>query len=111
MSEIEAYEDVQLEKARALQVELAKKKYRGSIPPEHCTSIDTKLRWLWNQRFGTVQKIWQETEDADTKAAATLCLNAAYVGDLSAINIVLNRLEGGALTDEDLLDFSESMPI
>lgn len=96
---------------KVLQEELAKKKYRSSIPLEHCTSIDTKLRWLWNQRFGTVQKIWQETMDADTKAAATLCLNAAYVGDLSAINIVLNRLEGGALTDEDLLDFSENMPI
>lgn len=94
-----------------LQRELAKKKYRSSIPEEHLTSIDTKLRWLWNQRFGTVQKIWQETEDADTKAAATLCLNAAYLGDLAAINIILNRLEGGVLTDEDLLDFGESMPI
>lgn len=94
-----------------LQAELAKKKYRGSIPAEHTTSIDTKVRWLWNQRFGTVQKVWQETDDAETRAAATLLLNAAYVGDLSAINVVLNRLEGGALTDEDLLDFGESMPI
>lgn len=94
-----------------LQRELSKKKYRSAIPEEHLTSIDTKLRWLWNQRFGTVQKIWQETDDADTKAAATLCLNAAYIGDLSAISIILNRLEGGALTDEDMLDFSESMPI
>lgn len=94
-----------------LQAELAKKKYRSTVPEEHTGSIDMKLRWLWNQRFGTVQKIWQETEDADTKAAATLCLNAAYIGDMSAINIVLNRLEGGVLTDADLLDFSESMPI
>jgi hypothetical protein len=93
------------------QKELAKKKYRSSIPPEHLTSIDTKLRWLWNQRFGTVQKIWQETEDADTKAAATLCLNAAYLGDLASINIILNRLEGGVLTDQDMLDFSENLPI
>jgi hypothetical protein len=91
--------------------ELAKKKYRGSIPEEHLTNIDTKLRWLWNQRFGTVQKIWQETEDAETKAAATLCLNAAYLGDLAAINQVLTRLEGGALTDQELLDFSENLPI
>jgi hypothetical protein len=111
MSEIEQVEDPEIERFRAMQIELAKKKYRGSIPPEHCTSIDTKLRWLWNQRFGTVQKIWQETNDPDTKAAATLCLNAAYIGDLSAIATVLNRLEGGALTDEDMLDFSESMPI
>lgn len=94
-----------------LGAELAKRKYRSSVPEEHSTSIDTKLRWMWNQRFGTVQKIWLETTDADTKAAATLCLNAAYIGDMSAINVVLNRLEGGVLTDEDLLDFSDSMPI
>ena len=111
MSEIEPAVDEHLEQFHAMQAELAKKKYRGSVPEEHSTSIDTKLRWLWNQRFGTVQKIWQETDDADTKAAATLCLNAAYVGDLTSIGIVLNRLEGGALTDEDMLDFSESMPI
>lgn len=108
MSELERVEPSELER---LQTELAKKKYRQAIPPEHCGSIDTKLRWMWNQRFGTVQKIWQTTEDADTKAAATLLLNAAYAGDLSAISVVLNRLEGGALTDEDLLDFGESMPI
>ena len=48
---------------------------------------------------------------SDTKAAATPRLNAAYIGDMSAIQVVLNRLEGGVLTDEDLLDFSESMPI
>ncbi len=94
-----------------LLAELAKKKYRGAIPEEHCTSIDTKVRWLWNQRFGTVQRIWMETDDAETKAAASLLLNAAYAGDMSAINIVLQRLEGGALVDEDLLDFGESMPI
>ena len=95
----------------ANEIDLTRKKYRTSVPEEHRTSIDTKLRWLWNQRFGTVQRIWQETEDADTKAAATLCLNAAYVGDLASINIVLNRLEGGALPDDEMLDFSDNMPI
>lgn len=106
--ELEPLEPTELER---LQAELAQKKYRLNIPEEHCSSIDTKLRWMWNQRFGTVQKIWMSTEDADTKAAATLLLNAAYAGDMSAISIVLNRLEGGALADEDLLDFGESMPI
>lgn len=108
MSELVPTDETYLEK---LQGELAKRKYRGSVPEEHTGSIDMMLRWMWNQRFGTIQKIWMETKDADTKAAATLCLNAAYVGDMSAINIVLQRLEGGVLTDEDLLDFSESMPI
>lgn len=93
------------------QKALANKKYRSTIPEEHLTSADTKLRWLWNQRFGTVQKIWQETEDAEIKAAATLCLNAAYLGDLASINLILNRLEGGAMNDQEILDFSENLPI
>ncbi len=87
-------------------------KFRSEIPQEHCTSADTKLRWLWNQRFGTVQNIWQHTTDGDSKMAAALCLNAAYVGDITSISQLLHRLEGGALTDEDLLDFGvDTMPI
>lgn len=81
-------------------------KFRSEIPKEHCRSTDTKLRWLWNQRFGTIQTIWQNTTDGDTKAAATLCLNAAYVGDLTSINLLLTRLEGTPLADDELLDFS-----
>ncbi len=87
-------------------------KFRSEIPEEHCRNSDTKLRWLWNQRFGTLQSVWQNTQDGDTKAAATLCLNAAYVGDLTSINLLINRLEGGTMTDTEMLDFSvEPMPI
>lgn len=87
-------------------------RFRTDIPREHCSSSDTKLRWLWNQRFGTIQAIWQNATDGDTKAAAALCLNAAYVGDLTSINLLLNRLEGSPMLDEDLLDFSpDPMPI
>lgn len=92
--------------------EVVQYKYRSEVPAEHCTSADTKLRWLWNQRFGTLQNIWQNTTDGDTRAAATLCLNAAYIGDLTAINMLLTRLEGGALVDDELLDFTpDSIPI
>ena len=88
------------------------RRFRGEIPAEHCGSADTKLRWLWNQRFGTVQSIWQNTTDGDTKAACALVLNAAYVGNLASISLLLQRLEGGAKTDEDLLiDPLPSMPI
>ena len=92
--------------------EVVQYKYRSEVPAEHCTSADTKLRWLWNQRFGTLQNIWQNTADGDTRAAATLCLNAAYIGDLTAINMLLTRLEGGALVDDELLNFTpDSIPI
>lgn len=101
MSEIERYEKP-----------IEQGKYRKSIPDAHMASADTKLRWLWNQRFGTLQRIWQETNDGETKMAATLLLNAAYGGDIPSIGIVFNRLEGGAMQDTDLLDFGEDpMPI
>src|SRR5690606_1517937 len=94
------------------EVVATNRRFRNEIPAEHCGSADTKLRWLWNQRFGAVQSIWQNTADGDTKAAAALVLNAAYVGNLASINLLLQRLEGGAKTDEDLLiDPLPSMPI
>ena len=31
------------------------RKFRHEIPEKHRGSMDTRIRWLWNQRFGTVQ--------------------------------------------------------
>ena len=39
------------------EVVVAEKRFRQSIPEEHKSSLDTRLAWLWNQRFGTVQTI------------------------------------------------------
>ena len=33
------------------------RRWRSEVPKEHATSLDTRLRWLWNQRFGTVHVI------------------------------------------------------
>ena len=87
-------------------------RFRSEIPKEHCATADTKIRWLWNQRFGTIQTIWQQSTDGTTKAAAALCMSAAYTGDMSSIGLLLHRLEGGPVTDEDLLETNtDTMPI
>lgn len=80
------------------------RKYRRTIPEAHRASLDTRVAWLWHQRFGTVQTIWQCTEDTYDKTACTLLLQAVMAHDLESIRMVFERLEGGVLEDSVLLD-------
>lgn len=80
------------------------RKYRNTIPEIHRASLDTRIQWLWNQRFGTVQTIWKDSPDVLDNTAATLILQAIMGKDLESISQIFNRLEGGALTDEELLE-------
>lgn len=79
------------------------RKYRKRIPESHRASLDTRIVWLWHQRFGTVQTIWKETPDVLDKTAATLILQAIMATDLDSITQLFQRLEGGALTDDEVL--------
>lgn len=79
-------------------------RFRNEIPDAHRKSIDTRIAWLWNQRFGTVQQVWQSSKDMLDHTAATLILQAVFAKDLEAIQQVLQRLEGGALVDTELAD-------
>ena len=83
---------------------------RSEIPLAHTTSDDTRLMWLWNQRLAVVQSIFARTTDVRTKMAASLTLTAAMTGDLSAIELLLRRLEGAAVTDEAVLE-ADSLPL
>ena len=85
------------------------KRFRQSIPEEHKTSLDTRLQWLWNQRFGTVQTICMESTDLLDNTACTLILQAIMGRDLESISMLFNRLEGGALSDEQLADSDSSL--
>lgn len=80
------------------------RKFRGKIPEGHRASLDTRIQWLWNQRFGTVQMIWKDSPDLLDKTAATLILQAIMGGDLDSIVQIFQRLEGGALHDDELLE-------
>lgn len=87
------------------EVVAIQRKFRKEIPKEHRLSLDTRLRWLWNQRFGTVQQVWKESTDLLDKTAATLTLQCILGGgDLESIVLFFRRLEGGPQGDEEVLE-------
>lgn len=83
------------------------RKFRKQVPAAHRQSLDTRIAWLWNQRFGTVQTIWKDSDDVLDKTAATLILQAIMAKDLTSITLLLQRLEGGSITDEAVADRSD----
>ena len=83
-----------------MSVAVTEKKWRKSIPEEHRKTLDTRLLWLWHQRFGTVQMIWKESDDMLDHTACTIILQAIAGNDLNNISLLVRRLEGGAQTDE-----------
>lgn len=88
-------------------VPIEQRKYRKRVPKDHQQSLDTRIRWLWNQRFGTVQMVWKESGDMLDVTAATLILQAIMAKDLESIEQIFQRLEGGALIDSEILDQDE----
>jgi hypothetical protein len=80
------------------------RKFRKAIPEAHQVSLDTRLQWLWHQRFGTVQMIWKESTDVLDHTAATLILQAIMAKDLDSIAQLFQRLEGGSITDVEVLE-------
>ena len=81
----------------------SERRYRKQIPEEYRSSLDTRVYWLWNQSFGTVQAVSMESSDALDVTAATLFLQAIMAGHMDSIALILRRLEGGAIMDEELL--------
>lgn len=92
-------------------VHAPQRKFRRSIPDLHRASLDTRIHWLWHQRFGTVQMVYLESPDILDKTAATLMLQAVIGRDLGSIAQLFHRIEGGALPDEELVGQQQSMPI
>lgn len=88
------------------------RKFRRTIPDKHRQSLDTMIHWLWHQRFGTVQTIWQQSQ-SDKRVldhtACTLILQAIMGKDIESIAQIFQRIEGGALHDAELQDQESSM--
>lgn len=80
------------------------------IPREHQKSNDTRIMWLWSQRLAVVQQIKMQSPDVQDQMAATLVLTAAMAAYLPSIELVLRRLEGGAIPDEEVVE-QDSMPV
>lgn len=87
------------------------RKYRKAVPEQHRESLDTRLRWLWHQRFGTVQMIWKESRDVLDHTACTLILQAIMAKDLDSIAQLLQRLEGGPMVDEELVEREQTIRV
>lgn len=77
-------------------------RFRKEVPREHRDSLDTRLLWLWHQRFGTVQTIYTTSGDILDVTAATLILQAIMAKDLQSIQQLFTRLEGAAIFDQEL---------
>jgi hypothetical protein len=77
-------------------------RWRREIPADHRDNLDTRLLWLWHQRFGTVQTIYSDSHDILDVTAATLILQAIMGRDLKSIQQLFQRLEGGATYDKEL---------
>ena len=87
------------------------RKYRHQIPDLHRASLDTRIQWLWNQRFGTVQMVWQQSKDVLDHTAASLILQAIMGKDIEAISQLFQRLEGGPVADADVADVDATIRI
>ena len=85
-------------------------KFRNTIPEKHRTSLDTRLVWLWNQRMGVVQSIWVNAADTLDKLAADMIVTAVSGDDLTAIQHLLHRIEGGAISDTELSKRQDEPP-
>lgn len=80
------------------------RKFRRQIPDQHRATLDTRIQWLWNQRFGTVQMVWQQSKDVLDHTAATLILQAIMGKDLESIMQIFDRLEGAPVSDTELAE-------
>lgn len=89
-----------------MSLEPIERKFRKQIPDAHRASLDTRLAWLWHQRFGTVQMVWKESRDLLDHTACTLILQAVMAGDLNSIEMLMQRIEGGAISDAEVLERS-----
>jgi hypothetical protein len=87
------------------------RRYRHAIPADHRSSLDTRLLWLWHQKFGTVQTIYTQSTDILDVTAATLILQAIMARDLKSIQQLFQRLEGGTLEDKTVLDQAAAVRI
>lgn len=92
-------------------VPLSDRRWRHEIPEAHRASLDSRLAWLWHQRFGTLQTVYNDSSDLLDRTAATLVLQAIMAKDLRSIQQLFQRLEGGSQFDQDIADQSSSLRI
>ena len=93
------------------ELETTNHKFRKSIPESHRGSLDTRVAWLWNQRFGVVQRVYLESPDEFDRLAATLFLQAIVESDLKSVELIFQRVEGALMTDTETAERNEAIRI
>jgi len=86
------------------------RRLRSTIPADHRATNDTRIQWLWSQRLAVVQNIKMQSPDVQDVMAATLVLSATMAAHLPSIELLLTRLEGGAVSDRVVVE-QDSMVI
>ena len=90
---------------------IRERRFRSEVPKNYQSSLDTRVQWLWAQRFGTVQAVWAGSKDTLDRLAATIILQAILGKDLNNVVLLFKRLEGGAIFDTELLEIDEELVI
>jgi len=87
------------------------RRWRRTVPEAHQLNLDTRILWMWNQKFGTIQTIFNEGTDEEDRMAATMFLQAILETDLDTIETIFRRIEGTPQTDEEVLSKTEAFRI
>ena len=78
----------------------AVRKYRKAIPEAHRASLGPRVRRLRRPRFGSLHTLSNKSTGPLDQTACTLVLQAVIEMDLNSIELIFQRLEGGAQGDE-----------
>ncbi len=94
----------ELSPVQAEVVPIKQRLFRHEVPADHRSTLDTRLLWLWHQRFGTIQTIYTHSPDLLDRTACTLILQAIMARDLKSIQQLFTRIEGGSVYDQEIMD-------
>jgi hypothetical protein len=77
---------------------------RTQTPKSVKDSTDTRMEWLWDQRLEVVGTIYLRSPDLLDVMAARTVLDATLSANLSSIELLLQRIEGGAVSDQTIVE-------
>ena len=80
------------------------KRPRIQTPKTAKDSTDTRMEWMWDQRLEVIGTIYLRSPDLLDVMAARTVLDATLMGSIASIELLLRRLEGGAVSDQTIVE-------
>jgi len=62
------------------------------------------MEWMWDQRLEVIGTIYLRSPDLLDVMAARTVLDATLMGSIASIELLLRRLEGGAVSDQTIVE-------